>query len=796
MSMLKLYRFSLFGIWDKVVGLFLVLSLSVSICQANTVPDDQEYEALMSLYNSAGGSGWSNHTNWGNTDIGFDQWHGVTTDNGDVVGLTLSSNNLTGSLPHQLGHLGELRTLDVRFNKLTGDISFISSLVHLTYLDFAYNQFLGSTPDVFRGLASLTYLDLASNQLSGDILRQLQSCSALQWLHIASNRFSGTIPPFYQSQWNSLIALDISYNDYSGGVPTTLAALPNLQHFKAQGNRLSGLIPELNNCWNLRFLNLSDNQLSGSVPQQLATLSNLEEFNVSNNELTTMPDFSRSSNPGILYADISYNHIGFGPLEVNYVNSTQLHVALLFYVGQTMPSGEDTETQSVAEPIVLTCSFSGAHNQYQWCKKNASNTWQPITGATAAVFRIGAPTMADAGSYACRVTNTWVRGMTLWTRTSTIVLTASTAYTPVNQPAADLNRNWTIERTYDGLDDAAANVLAESKQFTDGLGRATQAQARSRANPHVFASETIYSTGGQAVVQTLAAPIDNQSFAYKEKFVAVTIPAQSGNNTQPVGTANYSPINFEAGKADSPDPIDVQQRGTLGYYYSSANELEPFTPTTAYPFSLTEPAEGPLGGTKRAAAPGEAFRMGAGHEARGWEIPLLYEFDRYMMLRHHFVPGSNNQVTLKDQGTKSIRVDGDGRESVAVTNKEGQTLISCLTGTQYPAIDIQAFISTNPANTYDAGAPRFRDIHIPATGEHRMDFTVGGTVRVIDLTGGGGVSLSSGSGYADSVDVIVQRSTTASTPVYLVPGFYRLISRPSTDSVSYTHLTLPTIYSV
>ena len=368
------------------------------------------------------------------------------------------------------------------------------------------------------------------------------------------------------------------------------------------------------------------------------------------------------------------------------------------------------------------------------------------------------------------------------TANEVVQLTASTAavYTPPSAPAADLNRNWTLERTYDGAGNAGTNVLAESKQFTDGLGRATQAQARSRANPHVFASETIYDRAGQPVVQTLAAPTNNQSFAYKEKFAAVT--DGTGN------TVAYGPANFENTSSGAPDALNVREPGTLGYYYSTANALEPLTPTTAYPFSLTVPAAGPLGGLQRAGGPGETFRVGGGHEVRGREIPLLKEFDHYMTLRHRFVPGSNNSVTLQRQGTKSISVDADGRESVVVTNKEGQALVSCLTGPEYPPTAVSGFISTNPANGYDTTAPPFLDIHIPAGGEHQLDFTMSGTVRVINLNGGPGVSLTrgGGSGYLDSVDVTVQASpnNSVTTPVYLLPGFYRLVSRPTATSLT------------
>ena len=355
---------------------------------------------------------------------------------------------------------------------------------------------------------------------------------------------------------------------------------------------------------------------------------------------------------------------------------------------------------------------------------------------------------------------------------------------PPSAPASDLDRNWTLERTYDAEGNGTANVLAESKQFTDGLGRATQAQARSRASAHVFASETIYDSNGQPVVQTLAAPINNQDFAYKEAFAAVRKVDADGVEQ----TKEFGRLNFEGSLASTPDAINVRTPGTLGYYYSTENQLEPLTPATDYPYSLTAPADGPLGGLKRAAGPGEAFRMGGGHEVKGREIPLLKEFDNYVTLRHHFVLGTNNQHSLQQQGTKSISVDGEGRERVVVTNKEGQALVSCLTGAEYAPIPVFAYISTNPTNAYDNSAPYFRDIHIPATGEHQLDFTVGGRVRIINLNGEPGVSLTTGGGYLDSVDVDVQASADGSvrTSAYLLPGFYRIISLPNADPAQQT----------
>ena len=322
-------------------------------------------------------------------------------------------------------------------------------------------------------------------------------------------------------------SVELGNNHLVGSLPGSLSKLQKLSGLMLTTNELSGSIPtELAQLSRLQTLLLSQNNLTGYVPQGLASLPQLLTLTAANNHLTSMPDFSGLSvgRQLAISADFSNNNICFGPLELNFNAVPQAILGGFSWVDQKMPIGEDSETQSIAEPIVLTCSFWGNVNQYQWCKKGAGNTWPPINGATSATFRIDAPVIGDAGSYACKVTNQRVQGIALWTRTTTIVLTTATAYTPPNLSIVDLDRNWTIERTYDGSGNTTSNILAESKQFTDGLGRATQAQARRRrVNPHVFASETIYSSSGQPVVQTLAAPVDNQSFAYKEKFTAIAV---------------------------------------------------------------------------------------------------------------------------------------------------------------------------------------------------------------------------------------------------------------------------------
>jgi RHS repeat-associated protein len=267
--------------------------------------------------------------------------------------------------------------------------------------------------------------------------------------------------------------------------------------------------------------------------------------------------------------------------------------------------------------------------------------WSPAAGLSATTGTTVVATPAQTTSYT--VTATTDAGCS---GQATTRITVNGTPLPPSDPSDDRNRNWTLERSFDDN----GNVIGEGKQFFDALGRPTQSQTKNMARKHVFASQTIYNSTGEPVLSTLAAPTNNQEFKYKEGFITA-------------GDTPYSADNFENGKADSPDPVDAATvPGTLGYYYSENNTLEPYTAATQYPFSLQESYKGPLGGTRRAAGPGDEVRMGQGHEVKRREVPLLDELTHYMNLRPLFVP-SNENATLFTTGAALYRLNAGGNQS-------------------------------------------------------------------------------------------------------------------------------------
>ncbi|CAN0469475.1 unnamed protein product [Ectocarpus sp. 8 AP-2014] len=76
--------------------------------------------ALVALFRSTDGENWKTNSNW-DTDAELATWAGVeVNDEGRVVQLILSDNNLHGPIPEALGTLNELTHLSMSGNHLTG----------------------------------------------------------------------------------------------------------------------------------------------------------------------------------------------------------------------------------------------------------------------------------------------------------------------------------------------------------------------------------------------------------------------------------------------------------------------------------------------------------------------------------------------------------------------------------------------------------------------------------------------------------------------------------------------------
>ena len=299
------------------------------------IPVTADREVLVEFYQSTGGPDWERKENW-LSDRSLNRWHGIATDDeGHVTRISLPSNDMTDSIPPQLGNLARLEVLRLYGNELTGRIppelgkltmirklslsdnnlegpipSELGGLVNVKEMSLSYNQLTGPIPAEFGNLAELEVLWLFNNRLSGPMppelgaLRKLNDFTAsnnqltgplppeigdlesMRWLNLHTNKLEGPLPPEL-GKLSKLEWLRLSVNQITGPLPSELGNLQALKRFSVWVNQMDGPIPpELGNLSSLERLVLAHNRFSGSIPPELGKLSNLEHLGLYENQLT------------------------------------------------------------------------------------------------------------------------------------------------------------------------------------------------------------------------------------------------------------------------------------------------------------------------------------------------------------------------------------------------------------------------------------------------------------------------------------------------------------------------------
>jgi len=258
-----------------------------------------DFDALMALYASTNGAGWTENSGWAAGAAGTNcdpcGWYGIGCDgDGRVTCIDLDGasnpcqngnngggNNLFGSLPDL--DLPFLTTLSLSWNNLFGPLPDFQGVPNLVTIHFWNNNFSGIIPD-FSNLPNLENLTLGWNNFSGRI-PDFSNLSTLRTLSVQRlpNLDNNALPDF--SSIPNLTSLSFRENNQSGEFPV-FTGLANLEILVAWGNSYTGDLPLLSdNHPNLTLLSLQDNSFSGEIPADYADLTGLVNLQLQNNNL-------------------------------------------------------------------------------------------------------------------------------------------------------------------------------------------------------------------------------------------------------------------------------------------------------------------------------------------------------------------------------------------------------------------------------------------------------------------------------------------------------------------------------
>ncbi|KAK8454715.1 hypothetical protein SEVIR_4G019500v4 [Setaria viridis] len=189
----------------------------------------------------------------------------------------------------------------------------------LSYLQLNDNELTGTIPAELGKLTELFELNLANNNLEGHIPANISSCSALNKFNVYGNRLNGSIPGGFQ-KLESLTYLDLSYNDFSGPVPPTIGDLEHLLELNLSKNHLIGSVPaEFGNLRSVQVIDISSNNLSGYLPEELGQLQNLDSLILNNNNLVGEIPAQLANCFSLITLNLSYNNFsGHVPSAKNF----------------------------------------------------------------------------------------------------------------------------------------------------------------------------------------------------------------------------------------------------------------------------------------------------------------------------------------------------------------------------------------------------------------------------------------------------------------------------------------------
>ena len=228
-------------------------------------------EVLVKIYDEMGGDTWRRKLNW-KSALRIGRWSGVTTEEHGgvrrVISIRLNNNGLDNSIPEEVDHMTLLKELWMDEN----------------------DDITGSIPSEVGNLGNLESLHLHETGISGSIPSELGDLSNLTRLRLNDTDISGSIPSEL-GDLDKVTYLDLSDTDISGSIPPELGDMSKLRYFYLYNTDLSGSLPsELGDLGDLLRLRLNDTDLTGAMPSSFTDLDKVNTLNTENTDLCAPTD--------------------------------------------------------------------------------------------------------------------------------------------------------------------------------------------------------------------------------------------------------------------------------------------------------------------------------------------------------------------------------------------------------------------------------------------------------------------------------------------------------------------------
>lgn len=208
------------SIWLFPILIILITPMSIS-------SDEDVKQALVQFMDKLSPGSSQRNINWGwnmSSDPCSDQWAGVYcnySENVSVGKIALDGYNLTGVFD-------------------AGSICMVNSL---TILSLKQNQISGSIPEEIGQCKQLTHLYLSGNKFSGSLPNSLSQLVNLKRLNISDNNFNGELPDL--PRISGLVTFLAQNNHLSGKIPNFDFENFKKSEFNVANNNFSGPIPYL-----------------------------------------------------------------------------------------------------------------------------------------------------------------------------------------------------------------------------------------------------------------------------------------------------------------------------------------------------------------------------------------------------------------------------------------------------------------------------------------------------------------------------------------------------------------------